>query len=53
MLKVLHRVLLVLLLLCIVGVGISAIIKSEKAIYNSDRVIAEADEFLRRYSHGR
>lgn len=47
MLKVLQRIFLVLLAAGIIGLGITAIVKSQTAIREADAAIAQADEFLR------
>lgn len=47
MLNVLQRIFLVLLAAGIIGLGITAIVKSQQAIMEADRTIAEADEFLK------
>ena len=49
MLKFLHRMLLVLLIASIVGMGVTAIVRSQQALERGDRVLREADEFLRRW----
>ena len=45
--KTVYRILVVLLIIGIVGLGVTAIIKSQSAIRDSDSIIKEADEFLR------
>lgn len=45
--KIMYRILITLLVIGIVGLGITAIVKSQKAVRESDCIIREADEFLR------
>lgn len=47
--KKLYYGLLILLAIALLGLGITAIVKSEVSLMRGERAIASADEFLRRY----
>jgi len=49
MMKIIRTTLLILLIMAIVGMGVTCIIRSQESIRRSDAAIASADEFIERY----
>jgi len=47
--KIIYRVLVILLVAALVGIGVTGIIKSQECLHRSEAAIASADEFLARY----
>ena len=47
--KIIYRVLVILLVAALVGIGVTGIIKSQECIRRSEAAIASADAFLERY----
>ena len=47
--KWIYKILVALLIVALVGIGVTACIKTSQALDRGERAIASADEFLARY----